>query len=219
MPSEAREELLAAGTVVDLPLATTVAHRDDPSVSVHFPFRGAISEIEEQSDGGSAEVTVVGPEGVSPIEALLDSLVEQRRRLVQVPCHGLAVDVHVARGVVERFPAARALVNRYAVATLRIAGIGIACNARHPAPARLARWLLRMHDRIGDDRFELTHEATAVMLAVRRPTVTLAISELVAIGAIASTRGLVRIVDREKLETITCRCYAEGCQAVDRLYA
>ncbi|BDE05088.1 hypothetical protein WPS_03640 [Vulcanimicrobium alpinum] len=218
LPTADAAALTATATTIELALGVNVAQRDEALTTVYFPLTGAISEIEEQDDGGAAEVTVTGPEGFSPLEAALGAPREQRRRLVQVPTHALAVSAGHLAETVRESPAMQALVNRYTIAMLRSAGISVACNARHAAPARLARWLLRMHDRVGSDRFRLTHEATALMLAVRRPTVTLAVNELVAAGAIESERGGVRILDRAKLETITCSCYAEARNVTEGVY-
>lgn len=219
LPHDIRAELLGRGQRIAAEAGEVVAERDTPIRAVYFPYRGAISEIEELWDGGAAEVTVVGDEGFSPVEALLDEPVEQRRRLVQISTVSLVVSVADAIELKDRSDALCALVRRYAVASLRVSGVGIACNARHPVTVRLARWLLRMHDRAHDDHFRLTHEVSSIMLGVRRPTVTLAIGELVAGGAIASARGAVQIVDRAKLESYTCRCYYEGRAAIERVYA
>ena len=218
LPPDVRAELIDRGQRVAVECNEVIAERDAPIRAVYFPYRGAISEIEEMWDGGAAEVTVVGDEGLSPIEALLDEPLEQRRRLVQIATVSLAVPVADALALRDRSEALRKLVRRYAVASLRVSGIGLACNARHSATVRLARWLLRMHDRAHDDHFRLTHEVSAIMLGVRRPTVTLAIADLAASGAIASARGAVQVVDRVKLESLTCRCYHEGRTAMDRVY-
>ncbi len=218
LPTGVRGEILALARPRAFELNEVVAHRGEPVRELHFVTAGAISEIEEQRDGGAAEVTAVGAEGLSAVERLLDEPLEQRLRLIQLPTQTLAIDAAALLAVRDRSPELRAMANRYAVAAMRVAGIGIACNARHDATQRLARWILRMRDRARSDAFELTHEATSLMLAVRRATVTKAIGELSQAGAIASSRGRVRIVDRARLEALTCACYAEGCDVFEALY-
>jgi CRP-like cAMP-binding protein len=218
LPGRVRDEICALARERILEVNHVVAHRGEPFRELLFVLAGATSEIEEQSDGGAAEVTAVGPEGLSGVERLLDEPLEQRLRLIQVPTRALVVDADALVAVRDRSSELRVLANRYAVAALRVAGIGIACNARHGATERLARWLLRLRDRVQGDALELTHEATSVMLAVRRATVTKAIAELVESGAIASTRGRVNITDGAKLEAITCNCYVEGRDVFDALY-
>ena len=219
LPAAVRDEIRGVAREQALELNHVVAHRGEPIRELHFVIAGAISEIEEQRDGGAAEVTAVGPEGLSAVERLLDEPFEQRLRMIQLPTRVLAVGADAMIRLRDRSPELRVLANRYTVAALRIAGIGIACNARHGATERLARWLLRMRDRARSDAFELTHEATSVMLAVRRATVSKAIAELADAGAIASSRGRVHIIDGAKLEAMTCTCYTEGRQVFDDLYA
>ncbi len=196
-----------------------IAQRGDPFTEVCFPTHGAVSEVEEGRDGGSAEVTVVGYEGISPVEALLDLDGEQFRRVIQVNARGLAIPFAALRRLRDEDPSVHRLIHRYAGARLRAAGITIGCNARHDAPSRLARWLLRISDRVGGGHFELTHETIALMLGVRRPTVTRAIADLAAAGAIAPERQGVRIVDRGRLESLTCSCYPDARSVFTELYA
>jgi DNA-binding transcriptional MocR family regulator len=93
-----------------------------------------------------------------------------------------------------------------------------ACNALHRVDGRMARWLLQLHDRDPDDVVPLTQEALAQLLGVRRTTVTLTMSKLRAAGAIPSDgRGFVE-VDRARLESVACECYALMQRRIDRMY-
>jgi CRP-like cAMP-binding protein len=83
-----------------------------------------------------------------------------------------------------------------------------ACNALHPAEARLARWLLMVQDRVGGDALHLTHDFLAEMLGVQRPTVTVVARTLQGGGLIRYRRGTVTVLDREALEEAACECYA-----------
>ena len=210
--------LIDAATRRDLAAGDVVVHRGDRVEHAYFPLRGAIAEIEEGLDGETVEVTVVGPEGVSGIEALLDKDDAPFTRVVDVPTVALAVPVGAVRAVRDRFPAVHELIHRYAAERLRAAGISIGCNARHPVGARLARWLLRMCDRVGMTDFELTHETIARMLGVQRPTVTRAIAHLEEEGAVDTARGSVRVLDRLRLEALACSCYPESRELFDVLY-
>jgi CRP-like cAMP-binding protein len=84
----------------------------------------------------------------------------------------------------------------------------VACNSFHSIAQRLARWLLFAHDRAGRPDFPLTHEALSVMLAATRPRVSQAAARLKADGIIDSRRGKMRILDRARLEGVSCECYA-----------
>ncbi len=195
-----------------------LTHRGDHVDEVYFPIRGAVSEIEEGFDGGSNEVTAIGPEGVCGIEALLDVPLCPFLRVIQVRTTTIVIPIISLMQVRDRSADFHRLVHRYAAARLHGAGISIGCNARHDAQGRLARWLLRMNDRVGDNDFELTHETISLMLGVRRATVTRVIAELVAAGAIAAGRNAVRIVDRARLEALCCSCYPEARELYDVLY-
>jgi len=195
-----------------------IAHRGDRVVEVYFPVRGAVSEIEEGVDGGSNEVTAIGPEGLCGVEALLDVPLSPFLRLIEVKTTAVVVPLRDLLDIRDRSADFHRLVHRYTAARLHGAGISIGCNARHDAQSRLARWLLRLNDRVGNDDFELTHETISLMLGVRRSTVTRVIAALVAAGAVAAARNAVRIVDRGRLETLCCSCYSEARELYETLY-
>lgn len=218
LPPDARRRCGERARLVTLPAGEAIAQRGDRADTVLFPLHGAVSEVEEGRDGGSVEVTAVGYEGLSPVEALLDADAEQFRRIIQVPTAALAVPLGALRQLRDADASLHGLVHRYAAARLRAAGITIGCNARHEAPARLARWLLRMSDRAREADFELTHETIALMLGVRRATVTRAIALLAEASAISAGRHSVRIVDRPVLETLTCSCYPDSSRVFSELY-
>ncbi len=217
-PAVSQDCLQAAVTRTFAP-GDVVAHRGDRVAEALFPLRGAVSEIEEGLDGGSTEVTALGPEGVSGFEALLDAPLCPFLRVTEVHATVVAVPIAQLLEVRERSPALHRLLHRYAIARLQGAGISIGCNARHDAQSRLARWLLRMNDRVGDADFELTHATISSMLGVRRETVTRAIAGLAAENAISAGRNAVSIIDRARLEGLCCSCYAEARALYDTLYA
>ncbi len=195
-----------------------IARRADVYVDVHFPLTGAISEIEQGADGGSAEVTIVGFEGCSGVEALVDAKVHPFHRAPQVPTAAITIRASHLVAIRDRSNELHKLVHRYVAARLRGSGISIGCYARHPIVARLARWLLRMNDRMNDGVFEVTHDSIALMLGVRRASVTRAIEQLGASGAIERGRSNVRIVNRAILEQRTCSCYPDARDLFTELY-
>ena len=218
LPLEVAQRCAELGTVRGFAPGDVIAHSGAPAVTVHFPTAGAVSEVEEGLDGGTVEVTAVGFEGLSGIASLLDADSEPFLRVIEVPTTVLAVSTADARALRDRAPALHAMIHRYASARMRGAGITIGCNARHPVHARLARWLLRMNDRVGHGDFELTHETVARMLGVRRPTVTRAVAQLVKAGAIGAGRHSVRIISRTTLEAQACSCYPDSRDLFDEIY-
>jgi CRP-like cAMP-binding protein len=210
LPLSARDACLAISRRVQLQPGDVLGHKGEPYTVVHFPVSGMISEVEEGRDGGSAEVTIIGFEGCSGIEALLESDRHPFLRCVELPTEALAISVSPLRAIRDGSPEFSRFVHRYVAARLRGLGISSGCYARHPVTARLARWLLRVLDRSAGVEFALTHDTLALMLGVRRSTVSRAIEELSAAGAITSGRGTVRVRSRERLEELCCSCYPDG---------
>jgi CRP-like cAMP-binding protein len=102
----------------------------------------------------------------------------------------------------------------YSAFSLHLARRAVACNSFHSILQRMARWLLFVHDRVGSNEFRLTHEALSSMLAATRPRVSQAAARLKSQGIVDYRRGNMSIVDRARLETIACECYAQ----TQRLY-
>ena len=116
----------------------------------------------------------------------------------------------VFRSELERGGPFSELVTRFTQAHIAFIMQSTACNAVHTVEQRLSRWLLMAHDRIGKDEFPLTQEFVAMMLGVARPTVTIVAGTLQKAGLIAYRRGIVTILDRERLEAAACECYRVG---------
>ena len=218
LSDELRTACLALGGLCEFGPGDVVAHKGDVYGDIHFPVSGMISEVEEGRDGGSAEVTIVGFEGCSGIEALLGARSQPFLRCVELPTRALAIPASGLLTLHDRSSELQRFVRRYVAARLRGLGISIGCYARHPVTARLARWLLRVHDRVRANEFALTQDTIALMLGVRRSTVTRSFIELVDAGSIASSRNHVRITDRRVLETVSCSCYPDARDVFTDLY-
>ena len=108
-------------------------------------------------------------------------------------------------------------MRRYTAYSLRYANQTIACNLLHSVEQRVCRWLLMCHDRVGKDEFTLTHEFLAEMLGVRRQTVTTIAGMLQTASTITYRRGVVRILNRKKLEAASCECYEVTRAFYDRI--
>jgi CRP-like cAMP-binding protein len=161
------------------------------------------------ADGAETEVAAVGCDGVVGVEALLGMNVALSDAVIQIAgdgiCHSMRLDTFQRE--LDRRGAFHSILTKYASAFVVCLAQSVACSAVHPADARCCRWLLQAHDRIGSDHFPLTHDLLSCMIGVRRPTVTLIMSDLVRRRAIATTRGVVRIIDRAMLEERSCECY------------
>ena len=159
-------------------------------------------------DGAQVEVASVGPEGILGIGAFFGDRSGAGRTFQQVG-NGPLPSMPVARFIKEtaRPGPFRELVGLYAQANLLQIMQCTACNALHDVKQRCSRWLLQTHDRIEADDFALKHEFLAVMLGVRRPTVTVVLRALQDAGLISTRYGRIRVLKRKKLEAASCECY------------
>jgi CRP-like cAMP-binding protein len=190
----------------------------EPLSEVYFPGRSVCSITNMMEDGGVVEVATVGREGLVGISAVFGAPVATGEAFVQVAGEPAAVmSVDAFRREMDRRGAFYDRVTRYSQAFVNMLMQSVACNGLHSAEERCCRWLLMTHDRVAQDEFALTHEFLAIMLGVRRPTVTLVMADLTRAGVISHVRGHVRIVDRRGLEESSCECYRNVRSVFDRL--
>ena len=175
---------------------------------VYFPNGGVYSITTEMRDGALVEVATVGSEGMLGIGAFFGDRSGAGRAFQQVG-NGLLPAMPVAHFIKEiAMPGPlREVVGLYAQANLLQTMQSTACNALHDVKRRCSRWLLETHDRIETDDFRLKQEFLAVMLGVRRPTVTVVMRSLQQAGLVSSHYGRIRIVRRKRLEAASCECY------------
>jgi CRP-like cAMP-binding protein len=175
---------------------------------VYFPNGGVYSITNEMRNGGLVEVATVGREGMLGIGLFLGDRNGIGRAFQQVP-NGTLPSMAATRFVKEITSAGpfRDVVSLYAQANLLQIMQCTACNALHNVTQRCCRWLLQTRDRVDDDTFLLKQEFLAVMLGVHRPTVTVVLRALQREGLISSRYGRIRILERKRLEAISCECY------------
>ena len=201
-----------------LKVRQTLHKHGEPISEVYFPSRSVCSITNAMEDGGVVEVATVGREGLVGIGAVLGNSIASGEAFVQVAGEPAAVmSIDAFRREMERRGPFYDLVTRYSQAFVALLMQSVACNGLHSAEQRCCRWLLMTHDRVGQDEFPLTHEFLAIMLGVRRPTVTLVMAELARAGIVSHVRGHVRIVDRPGLEAASCECYRNVRAVFDRL--
>ena len=201
-----------------LKLRQTLHKHGERIGEVYFPGRSVCSITNTMEDGGMVEVAMVGREGLVGIGAFLGDAMSTGDAVVQVQAEGAqAMSLDVFRREMDRRGPLYDVVNRYSQAFVGLIMQSVACNGLHSAEERCCRWLLMTRDRVERDEFPLTHELLAVMLGVRRPTVTLVLAELQRAGIVSHVRGQVRIVDRKALEDASCECYKTTRSLFDRL--
>jgi CRP-like cAMP-binding protein len=203
---EERERLAPSLEEVSLTLSEILFKPEDEIAYAYCPTTSIVSLLTDLADGSGMEVGLVGREGLIGVSVILGG---SETKVATVQAEGSALKIR-ADALREEFRRGGTLQNgslRYTHALMTQISQSVVCNARHPLPGRLARWLLMYHDRIGRDDFSLTHEFMANMLGVRRAGVSEVANELQRMGFISYRRGYVRIIDRKGMEEFACECY------------
>jgi CRP-like cAMP-binding protein len=202
---------------VELEFRKTLHAPEEPIGSVYFPETGYCSRLAPMEDSDSAEVGLVGPDGMVGMALVLGADRDSFEMLVQVPGTAMRMDAAAFRKALDDIPSLRPLLHRYVLAHFEQVARTGACNGRHQVDQRLARWLLMAHDRVEGDEFPMTHEFMGLMLGIRRAGVTVAAGALQKAGLIRYGGGRVAVIDRPGLEAATCECYGMARRAYDSL--
>ncbi|MDQ1080746.1 Crp/Fnr family transcriptional regulator [Pseudoroseomonas cervicalis] len=203
---------------VEYKLRHLLLQPEAPITAVHFPEGGWASMVVLLADGKSAEVGMVGFEGMVGLPLLLGSDISAVESMVQAPGPMLlgAADLGAA---LEDSPTLRPALLRAMLTFHQQVTQTAACNGHHALDQRLARWLLMAHDRAGSDDFPMTQEFLAMMLCVHRPGVTVAARLFQQAGLIRYERGQMTITDRAGLEAVACECYGAVRRYCERVEA
>ncbi len=188
-----------------------------PVEFVYFPVTGVASLVNTMADGFATEVGTIGNEEIVGLPVVLSDSVGPSNVYIQVPGEGLRLPAELLRDAIERSRSVRTVLAHYVHAFFNQVAQSAACGHAHSLDQRCCRWLLMTHDRVQSDQFLLTQEFLAMMLGVRRPSVTLAARKLKQLNLINYVRGQVTILDRKGLERRSCECYAVSKREFDRL--
>jgi CRP-like cAMP-binding protein len=175
---------------------------------LYFPTTAMVSLIHTLSDGVTAEMGVVGREGVVGVTLFMGGGSTASEALVQIAGQGFRLPAVYVGGEFRRGGVFQEVLLRYAQALLAQIGQTAVCNMRHTITQRMCRWLLMTLDRVPGDEVRMTHEFLAQMLAVRRPSVTEVARRMHTAGVIRNGRGSITVVDRMAVEARVCECYA-----------
>lgn len=174
---------------------------------VYFPL-SAVYSLVAVSDGlMRVEVATIGQEGFVGVPVYLGAATSPQTAFCQVSGEAAGLSVDDFRQALARGAALHTLLRRFTQATMVQIAQNVVCNRIHPAKKRMARWLLTTQDRVGRNQFALTQEFLAQMLGVHRPTVSETAQRIQAQGLIRYSRGIVTIIDRDRLEQTACDCY------------
>jgi len=204
---------------VDLSLGEVIYESGQSIEYIYFPVNCIISLLSVTEDGSSAEISVVGRDGMAGVAVVLGGLSTPNRFVVQ--SHGCAYRMSASDLIAEFNSQAeiRILTLRYTQALFAQMSQTAVCNRHHSIDQQLCRWLLLSLDRLEDEHLNMTQELIANMLGVRREGVTQAAGKLQKVGAIEYQRGHITVLDRAMLERLCCECYSVVKNETDRLEA
>lgn len=184
---------------------------------VYFPTDSIVSLLYVMEDGASAEIAVVGNEGILGISLFMGGETTPSRAVVQSGGLGYRLRAQQLKQEFNRAGPMMRLLLRYTQALITQMTQTAVCNRHHSVDQQLCRWLLLSLDRLPSDELTMTQELIANMLGVRREGVTAAAGKLRDAGIIQYSRGHIKVLDRAKLEVQVCECYAVVKKEVDRL--
>lgn len=216
-PDSVKEELFPQLTLVTLPLGKVLYEAGQTVTSVYFPANSIVSLLYVMENGASAEISVVGNDGVIGIAVFMGGESTPNRAIVQSAGYAFRLKATALRSVFNDNPIVRTLMLRYTQALIAQMAQTAVCNRHHSIDQQLCRWLLLSLDRLTTNDLTMTQELIANMLGVRREGVTEAAGKLQKLDVIAYKRGHITVKDRTKLEELCCECYADVKTETDRL--
>jgi CRP-like cAMP-binding protein len=202
---------------VDMPLGQVLYESGTTLSHVYFPTTSIVSLLYVMENGSSAEIAVVGNEGIVGISLFMGGESTPSRAVVQSAGVGLRLDAKTLKTEFDQNGPVLHLLLRYTQALITQMAQTAVCNRHHSLDQQLCRWLLLSLDRLQGDELVMTQELIANMLGVRREGVTEAALNLQRVGLIRYARGRISVLDRAALEKRTCECYAVVKTEYDRL--
>jgi CRP-like cAMP-binding protein len=217
LPAEDYARLLPDLELVPVPLGWAVHESGGQMGYVYFPTTSIVSLLYVMEDGASAEIAIVGNEGLVGIALFMGGETTPSRAVVQSAGDAYRLKSAVLKNEFERGGTLQHLLLRYTQAMITQMAQTAVCNRHHSLEQQLCRWLLLSLDRLSSNVLTMTQELIANMLGVRREGVTEAAGTLQAEGLIHYSRGKITVLDRPKLEQRVCECYAVVKKEFDRL--
>lgn len=217
LPPEVQSRLFPYLELVPLPLRAVLYESGSTMRHVYFPTDSIISLQYLLESGASTAISVVGNEGLIGISLFMGGETTPSRSLVQSAGHAYRLPKRRVKEEFDRHGQLLFLMLRYTQALIWQISQTAVCNRQHSIAQQLCRWLLLSMDRLPDTHLTMTQEFISNMLGVRREGVTQAAKNLQGLGVISYSRGLIKVIDRSKLEDLSCECYAVVSEATDVL--
>lgn len=219
LPDDERERLMEHLTPVSLPLGKVVYEAGDRLTQVYLPTTAIISMLHVMENGESAEIAVVGKDGLLGVNVFMGDDTVANRAVVQNAGNAYSLSAQFAKEEFARGGYIRRLFLRYTQALITQMAQTAVCNRHHSIAQQFCRWLLLSLDRLDTSELQMTQDLIANMLGVRRGSVTEIAKELEATGAIRYHRGHIHVIDRSALERQVCECYGVVKRECERLYS
>jgi len=219
LPDAEWERVLPHLEKVEMPLGKVLYESGDRLAHVYFPTTSIVSLLYVMENGSSAEIAVVGNEGIVGISLFMGGNSTPSRAVVQSAGRGFRLKANLLMEEFDRAGPVLHLLLRYTQALITQMAQTAVCNRHHSLDQQLCRWLLLSLDRLQSNELAMTQELIANMLGVRREGVTEAAGRLHHAGLIDYQRGHITVLDRAGLEKRTCECYAVVKKEYDRLLA
>jgi CRP-like cAMP-binding protein len=203
--------------IVDLQQRQILCETGDTMRHAYFPHDTVISLLAAMADGGSAEMSLCGREGVS---GLINASVTRKafgRYVVQLTGTASRIDIDTMNAAINARPTIQHLMRHFMEATMSRILQSVACNALHSVEARCCRFVLMIHSRTDHAALPITHEFLAERLGVQRSTVSTVMGKLQSRGLIQQGRGGIIVTDPSNLEDAACECYGRVRDVYERL--
>jgi len=217
MPSSALDRWRPELEFIEMPLGRVLYESGSTMTHVYFPTTAIISLLYVMENGASAEIAVVGNEGIVGVSLFMGGESTSSRAVVQSAGWGYRLKAKAMKDEFNNNGPVLHLLLRYTQALITQMAQTAVCNRHHTLDQQLCRWLLLSLDRLHGDELAMTQELIANMLGVRREGVTECALKLQAAGIIRYQRGRITVLDRPALELRTCECYAVVKKEYDRL--
>src|SRR5436190_2222151 len=217
LPAAESERLSPQLELVPMPLGEALYESGGKLQHVYFPTTSIVSLLYVLENGASAEIAVVGNEGILGISLFMGGETTPSRAVVQSAGYAYRLKASLMKKEFERGGPLQYLLLRYTQALITQMAQTAVCNRHHSVEQQLCRWLLLSLDRLPSNELSMTQELIANMLGVRREGVTEAAGKLQAERMIEYSRGKITVLDRQKLEARACECYAVVKRESDRL--
>ncbi len=217
LPKPEAERLFPHMELVPLPLGTALYESGDKLNYVYFPTTAIVSLLYVMENGASAEIAVVGNDGIVGIALFMGGETMPNRAVVQSDGSAYRLQGHLLKKEFNRGGPLQHLLLRYTLAMLTQMAQTAVCNRHHSVDQQLCRWLLLSLDRLPASELSMTQELIANMLGVRREGVTEAAGKLQSAGLIQYNRGRISVLNRPGLEARVCECYEVVRKEFNRL--